>query len=140
VRQHLAKHDAANKRNDDAHQRSEQRGATSLPHELEVGLHSGEQEQKQDSELRDRIDHRFLLGSFRKERMLKIGHEQAKQGWPEDQTRDQLAHHGRLAKSQHRFAEQTTDHHQHDDLANENCFGCALAALGGPGRPSGQNE
>src|SRR5262245_11616315 len=71
--------------------------------------------------------------------MLKIGEEQAKQGWPENQARDQLAHHGRLAKAQHGFAEQTTDHHQHNDLTNENCFGCALAALGGPGRPSRQN-
>jgi hypothetical protein len=139
VRQHLAKHDTADKRNDDTHKRSEHGCAAGLPHKLEVGLHSGKQEQQQNAELRDRIDHRFLLGGFRKERVLKIGEEQAKQRWSEDQARDQLSHHGRLAKSQHGFAEQTTDHHQHDDLANENCFGCALAALGGPSRPSRQN-
>ena len=135
VGQHLTKRDAAGKRNDDAHQRGKQGSAPGLPHQLEVCLHSGEQEQKQDTELRDRVDHRFLLGARWKQRVLSLRKQQAKKRWPEQQPCDQLAHHGGLAQPQHGLAEQPADHHQDDNLGNENCFGCTLAAFGGPGRP-----
>ena len=81
----------------------------------------------------------FCSGVFGKSACRRSGRSRPNRDGPRIRPAIKLAHHGRLTKAQHRFAEQTTDHHQHDDLANENCFGCALAALGGPGRTSRQN-
>src|SRR4029077_13165902 len=79
VRQHLAQSHPTDERNDDAHQRSKYGGAAGLSHQLEVSLHSGEQKQQQDAELRDPIDHRLLFGVFWKERVLGVWKQQSEE-------------------------------------------------------------
>ena len=85
------------------------------------------------------VDHRLLFGIFRKQRVLHVGKQRAEEGRAEQEAGDQLAHHGGLAQPQHGFAQQPADQHQHDDLGDEDCVGCALAAaFGGPSRPCRQ--
>ena len=139
VRQHLAKPNSAKKRNDDAHQRGKQGSAARLSHKLEICLHPGEQQQQQNAKLRDRIDHRLLFGVLRKECVLQVRKKKAKKGWAKQQSGNQLTHHGRLAQPQHRFAQQSADHHEHDDLCNEDRVGRTLAAFGRPHRRSRKN-
>ena len=104
VRQHavgqgLAKRDTADERDDDAHQRGEQRRTARLAHQFEIGLHPCEQKQQQDAELRDPVDHRLLFGIFRKQCVLHVGKQQAEKGRAEQEAGDQLAHHGGLAQA-----------------------------------------
>lgn len=111
-----------------------------LSHKLEVCLHPGEQQQQQNAKLRDRIDHRLLFGVLRKECVLQVRKKKAKKGWAEQQSGNQLTHDGRLAQPQHRFAQQSADHHERDDLCNEDRVGRTLAAFGRPHRRSRKNE
>ncbi len=94
-------------------------GAAGLAHQLEIGLHAGEQQQQQNAELRDRVDHRLLFGIFGKQRVLQIRQQQAEQRGPEHEAGDQLPHHRRLAHAQHGFAEQAADDHQGQNFGDE---------------------
>ena len=105
-------------------------GAADPLHQLQIGLHAGQQQQHQDAELRDRIDHALLLGRARKERVLRVGPEPAEHRRPEQNAGDQLAHHRRLAEPLHRLAQQAADQQQEHELGDEDRFrtdrSCAL--------------
>src|SRR4029077_11971994 len=73
-RQQLAEREAANEGNRDADGRDAQRRSADRSHELEVGLHPGQQQQQQNAELRNAVEHRFLFGSARKESCCSSGH------------------------------------------------------------------
>ena len=79
VGQEFAERDAAGERHDDAGERGNRRRAAGLPHQLEIGLHAGEQQQQQHAELRDRIEHRLLFFCGGKQGVLKIGEQRAEQ-------------------------------------------------------------
>ncbi len=139
VWQHLAKRDPTKKRNDDARQRGKQGSSARPSHKLEICLHPGEQQQQQYAKLRDRIDHCLLFGVFRKERVLQVRKKKSKKGWAEQQSGNQLTHDCRLAQPQHRFAQQSADHHERDDLCDEDRIGRTIAAFGRPCRLSRKN-
>ena len=126
VGQRLAERDAADERHHDAGDGGGERGASALAHQLEVGLHAGEQQQHQDAELRHRIEHRLLLFGGGEQGVLEIREEGAQHRGAEHQAGDQLAHHRRLAEAQHGLAEQAADQHQHDELGDEHELGGAL--------------
>ena len=93
--------DAAGEWQHDAGERGVDRGAPALLHQLEIGLHAGEQQQQQNAELGDAIEHRLLLLGGGKQRVLEIGKQRAQQRRAEHQAGDQLAHHRRLLEPQH---------------------------------------
>ena len=72
----------------------------------EIGLHSGQQQQQQDAELRHRVDHRLLLG--RSPETAPAGtpaRGQPSTEGPEQDAGDQLAHDRRLADPLHHLAQ-----------------------------------
>src|SRR5262249_25657482 len=72
-RHELAEREAANERYCHACDRDAQRRFADLSHELEVGLHPGQQQQQENAELCDAIEHGFLLGRVRKDGACKAG-------------------------------------------------------------------
>ena len=94
-----------------------------LPHQLEVGLHAGEQQQQQDAELRHAVDHGLLFGSRRKDRALRLRPQPAEQRRPEQQAAEQFADHRWLADPLHDLAEPAADGDQQHDLDDEDEFG-----------------
>ena len=115
-------------------------GTAHAAHQRKLGLHPGEQQKQQNAELREAVEHRLLLGDFRKQEVLRLGPERAEHGGTEQETRDQLPHHGRLADPQHALAKQPADHDQKDDLADQHAFGGAGLALRAPGGRSDQKR
>ena len=53
------------------------------------------------------IEHRFLVGGARKQRLLEVRPEGAEDARPEQHSGQQLPHDSRLADALHEFAEQT---------------------------------
>src|SRR5207253_2332016 len=96
VRQGLAQRDPAQERHRDTGQRDAERGFAGAPHQRQIGFHAGQEQQHQDAELRDRIDHRLLLGERGEQGMLGGWPQYAQNTRPQDDTRQQLAHNCRL--------------------------------------------
>lgn len=61
VRQQPTKGDAAGKGNGDSRERNAYGRSSHPSDELEVGLHSGQQEQQEDANLGNGVEHRALL-------------------------------------------------------------------------------
>jgi hypothetical protein len=59
-------------------------------HELEVGLHPGQQQQQQNAELRNAVEHRFLFGSARKESVLQLGPQRSQHRGSKHDAAEQL--------------------------------------------------
>src|SRR5262249_54875046 len=74
LRHELAEREAANERHCHACDRDAQRRFADRSYELEVGLHPGQQQQQENAELRDAIEHGFLLGTLGKMACCKAGH------------------------------------------------------------------
>ena len=72
-RHELAEREAAGERHGDAGERDAQRRFADPSHQLEVGLHPGEQQQQQDAELRDAVEHGLLLGGLGKRACCRSG-------------------------------------------------------------------
>ena len=83
-----------------------------LRHQLEVGLHAGQQQQHQDAELRDRIDHAFCSRRPGKSACCSVRPERAEHRGPEQDAGEQLPHDGGLADPLHGLAQQAPDQQQ----------------------------
>lgn len=126
IGQHSAERDAAGERDEDAHEGCEHGGSPGLAHEFEIGFHAGQQQQKKNAELRDRVDHRLLFWVLREQFVLNVWQQKSEKRWSEQQSCDQLAHHRRQLQPQHAFAEQPADNHQRQDLCDEDDLGRAF--------------
>ena len=126
VGQQLAEQNAAQERHDDPGDRDAERGSARAAHDRQIGLHAGQQQQQQNAELRDRVDHRLLLGARRKQRMLQLGPERTENRGTEQDAGDQLAHDRRLADPLHQLAHQPAADEQDNDLGKENDLGGAV--------------
>ena len=132
LRHELAEREAAQERHRHAGERDAQRRFADLAHELEVGFHPGQQQQQQNAELRDAVEHGFLLGGSRKEGVLQIGPQRSQHRGTEQDAAEQHSHDRRLADAVHGLAEEAPDHHQRDELREEDDVrGAALGAFGG---------
>ena len=141
VRQHLAERETASEGHRDAGERDAQRGPADASHQPQVGLHSGQQQQHQNAELRNRIEHGLLLGTCGKQRVLQVRPQRAQHRGPEQDAGEQLAHDRRLPDALHGLAQQAPDEHQRDQLHEENDFRrAALAALGGERHRRAQHQ
>ena len=58
-------------------------------HQLEIGLHAGQQQQHQDADLRQAIDHALLGFVVGKDEMLRRRPQPAEQGWSQNDARQQ---------------------------------------------------
>jgi len=90
------------------------------PHQPQIGLHAGQQQQHQDAELRNRVEHAVLRGRLRKKRVLQVGPDQAEHGGTEQQPAEQLSHDRWLAYSLHQFAETAADQQQDAKVSEKN--------------------
>ena len=122
LRQELAERKAAGKGHDDAGDRDGDRGPADLAHQLEVGLHAGQQQQQENTELRDAIEQGLLRAGRRKDRGLCLRPEPAEQRGAQDQAAEQLADHGGLADPLHQFAEPASDRDQQGYLDQQQEF------------------
>ncbi|MET4767245.1 hypothetical protein ABH970_007617 [Bradyrhizobium ottawaense] len=141
IGQELSEREAAGEGHEDAGDRDRDRGPADLPNQLEVGLHAGEQQQEQDSELGNAVEHRLLLGCLREDRVLRFRPDPAEQRRSQDDAGEQLADHRGLADALHDLAETATDRDQQHDLRHQQEFGWAsrFAALG-TGRNGGEDK
>ena len=105
--QQLAEREPAGEGHYDPRGRGADGGTPRLSNQPEVGLHPGQQQQHQDAKLRDGIDHGLLLLTPGEDRALRLGPDRAEYGRPEENSGDQLPHHGRLPDPLHRLAHQT---------------------------------
>ena len=113
----------------DAGERDADRRAADLAHQLEVGLHAGEQQQQQDAELRNGVDHGLLLGRRREQRSAAGRARAAEHRGAEQNAGQKLSHDRGLADRCHGLAKQAADHHQQEELSEKNDLG--RSALGG---------
>ena len=118
-----AEREAADEGHHDAGDGDAERGAADLAHQLQVGLHAGQQQQQQDAELRDAVDQRLLLGRGGKDRVLRLRPEPAEQRGAEQQAGQQLADDRGLADPLHQLAEPAADRDQQRDLDEQDEFG-----------------
>ena len=139
IRQELTEREAAEKRRRDAAERDAQRGPANLSHELEIGLHPGQQQQKENAELRDAVEHGLLLGGSREDRVLGVRPQGTQHRGAEQDATQQHAHDRRLADAVHGLAEHAPDHHQHDELGEKDDLGRPLRALGCESSAQAQN-
>jgi hypothetical protein len=112
IRQHFAERETADERQHHPGGGNRDRRPPDPPHQPQIGLHAGQQQQHQDAELRNRVEHAVLRGRVRKKRVLQVGPDQAEHGGTEQQPAEQLSHDRRLAYSLHQFAETAADQQQ----------------------------
>ena len=129
VRQQLAQENAAEERYGDPGDRHADRSPARAADNRQVGLHTGQQKQQQNTELRDGVAHRLLVRARRKQGMLKLGPEGTQNGGTEQDAGDQLAHDRRLADPLHQLAHQPPADKQRDDLGQENHHGGPVRSL-----------
>jgi hypothetical protein len=115
----FAKGKAACKWHRDAGKRDGDRGAADPAHQLQIGLHTGQQQQHQDAELGNGIDHALLRAIHGKDRMLSRRPQHTEERRPKQQTADQLAHHRGLTDALRRFAHQAADQKQKRNFGDE---------------------
>jgi hypothetical protein len=131
-RHELAEREAAGERDGHAGDRDAQRRLADLADELEVGLHPGQQQQQQDAELRDAVEHGFLLGRLWEDGMLQVRPQHSERRWAEQDAPEQHAHDGGLADTVQGLAQEAPHQHQRNELGKKDDFRrTAFAALGG---------
>src|SRR5215510_5981776 len=131
LRHELAKREAANERYCHAGDRDAQRRFADRSHELEVGLHPGQQQQQKNAELRDAVEHGFLLGRAWKDGVLQGGPNHSQHGGAKDNAAEQHSHDRRLADAVHDLTQEAPDQHQRDELCEEDDVrGAGLGAFG----------
>ncbi|MGY3407484.1 hypothetical protein ACVWZV_003597 [Bradyrhizobium sp. GM5.1] len=139
--QEFAERKTAGKGHEDAGNRDRDRGLADLPDQLEVGLHAGQQQQQQDAELRDAVDHRFLLGRFGEDCLLCVRPDPTEQRGTEQDAGEQFADHRGLAEALHDLAETAADRDQQHDLGHQQEFrGTGRFAALGAGRNGGEDK
>ena len=107
VRHKLAEDEAAGEGQRDARDGNAERGAAHPVGQRQVGFHPRQQQQQQDAELGNGVDHALLLADVGEQPVLRLRPQHTEHGGTEQDAREQLAHHGRLADAQHRLAENT---------------------------------
>ena len=91
LRHELSESEAAQERDRHAGERDAQRRFADLADKLEVGFHPGQQQQQQNAELRDAVEHGFLLGGSWKEGVLQIGPQRPQHRRPQQNPAEQHA-------------------------------------------------
>ena len=109
LRQELTERKTADEGDNDPGDRNRGRGPADLAHQLEVGLHAGQQQQQQNAELRDAVEQGFLFGGGRKERVLRFRPDPAEERGSEQQTGQQFADDRGLANALHQLTEPAAD-------------------------------
>src|SRR5215475_8292510 len=131
LRHELAKREAANERYSYACNRDAQRRFADRSHELKVGLHPGQQQQQKNAELRDAVEHGFLLRRARKDGVLQGGPNHSQHGGAKDNAAEQHSHDRRLADAVHDLTQEAAYQHQCDELCEEDDVrGAGLGAFG----------
>src|SRR6516164_9296345 len=120
--QKLAEHESRNERHGNSCYGHAYSRAASPLYKLEVGFHPGQEQKHQDAEIGDRFEHRLLLMSAGKDRVLTLRPKRAEYRWTEANARDQLPHHGRLADPLHELAKKPAKQQQQHDLRDEESF------------------
>ena len=113
--QHQAERRSAEERNRDPGQGDAQGRPAQPLHQPQVALHAGQDEQEEDAELRERME-RGLLGRVgRKQRLLEVRRDGPQKRGSEQNARDELPEHRRLAKTLGRLAEEARREQNDDD-------------------------
>ena len=118
----MTEYKAAGEGYDHSGRRNARGSAAGSPDKLEVGIHAGEQQKQQDAEIGHGLNHRFLLGSGRKNRVLRLWQKRAEYGGTKNHTGDQLSHHRRLADPLHHLTKKPRDQKRQHDLREEESF------------------
>ena len=88
--------------------------------------------------MRDGVNHAFLRNRAGKQRVLRLGPDEAKHRRPEEKAANELAHHWRLANPCRRLTHEPTDQEQQSELGDKDRFGAARRAA--ILRPSGRGD
>ena len=124
LRHHDAERHAAGERNGDAAQRDAERGAAEFAHQLEVGLHAGQQQQAagcRTCEIASSMA--FCSLAAGNSQCCRSGQIMAEHRRSEQNAGEKLAHHRRLTDPLHRLAEQAAEQDQGHQLGKEDDFG-----------------
>ena len=141
IRQHFAEREAADEGKGNAGGGNRDRRSADAADQPQIGFHPGQEKQHENAELRDGIDHAFLLGRLGKQRMLKVGPDQTEHRRPEQKPREELAHDRRLAELLHEFAETAADKKQNAQFGKKDRFGTARRiVLSGKGDRDGDEN
>ena len=118
-RQRIGQGHAADERHRDAEQRCRDHRPALAVHQSEVGLHAGQQQQEQNTDLRDGIDHALERRRFGKNQVPQLRQHGAEDRGAEQHARQQLAEDRRLADAGHALADQPAEKQQQDQLGRE---------------------
>ena len=118
-RQRIGQGHPADERHRDAEQRCRDHRPALAVHQGEVGLHAGQQQQEQNTDLRDGIDHALERRRFGKNEVPQIRQHGAEDRGAEQHARQQLAEDRRLADAGHALADQPAEKQQQDQLGRE---------------------
>ena len=84
-------------------------GPTRLLYQPEVGFHPRQQQQHQNTKLRDSIDHALLLRIGREDNALRLWPDRAEYRGPKQNSGDHLPHDVRLPDPLHRLTQEASD-------------------------------